>query len=58
MNALQTYVASKTKCALEHGATSHDFLRVFLIHDFKINPSITLKGKEKSKKEEEKEGNT
>jgi hypothetical protein len=57
MNAFQTCAASKIKYVLQHGATSHDFLRIFLIHEFKINPSTTLK-KERSKEEEEKEGNT
>jgi hypothetical protein len=32
MNAFQTYATSKIQYVLQHGATSHDFLRVFLIH--------------------------
>jgi hypothetical protein len=58
MNAFQTYAACKIKYALQHGATSHDFFMVSLIHELKINPSTTLKEKERSKEEKEKEDNT
>jgi hypothetical protein len=53
MNAFQMYAASKIKYTLQHGATSHDFLRVFVIHVFKIDPSVTLKEKERSENKSE-----
>ena len=37
---------------------NHYSLRVLLIHDVKINPSATLKRKEKSENEDEDKGNT
>jgi hypothetical protein len=51
------YVKHKIN-VLQHDAKNHYSLRVLLIHDLKINPSATLKRKEKSKKEDEDRGNT